>query len=330
MRILITGGTGSFGQAFVEKILNLKKDLSLERLVVFSRDELKQWDMQQRFSVSAHPELRYFLGDVRDRDRLASAMHGIDTVVHAAALKQVPAAEYNPIEFVKTNIHGAENVISSCLSSSVRRVIALSTDKAASPINLYGATKLCSDKMFIAANNLKGGRNITFTVVRYGNVLKSRGSVVPYFLKLKSEGHSFFPVTHPDMTRFTITLNEAVNLVINQLDSSLGGQIVVPKLKTYRLSDIPKAIDPSIPVKIVGLRPGEKMHEEMITTSDSLETYDMGDSYYIISNTLINNIGFDRDALAGSRVETGFSYASNNAGPHLTPEEIACMIGPSA
>ena len=264
-RILLTGGTGSFGKAFIAETLRRFPDL--RRLVVYSRDELKQWELQQLFPVDRYPQLRFFLGDVRDQDRLRRALERVDTVVHAAALKQVPAAEYNPMEFVKTNVLGAENVIQACLDTGVRRVVALSTDKAAAPINLYGATKLCSDKLFIAANNIKGKRDLRFSVVRYGNVMGSRGSVIPFFLNQARKG--VLPITDSAMTRFNISLQEGVAMVLWTLEHALGSELLVPKIPSYRIMDVAEAIGPGCEKPIVGIRPGEKIHEEMITASDS-------------------------------------------------------------
>ena len=279
-RVLITGGTGSFGKEFIKTLLS-GNGPSVERLVVFSRDELKQWELRQLFPSDKFPQLRLFLGDIRDRERLKTALRGIDTVVHAAALKQVPAAEYNPIEFINTNVLGSENIVQACLESDVTRVVALSTDKAASPINLYGATKLCSDKLFIAANNIKGWKDITFSVVRYGNVMGSRGSVIPYFLDKAKD--KILPLTDPNMTRFNISLRESVEMVLWSLKYSVGGEILVPKIPSYKLSDLAEAISPSSKVNIVGVRPGEKLHEEMITLADSYNTVDIGKFYSIIS-----------------------------------------------
>jgi len=263
-RVLITGGTGSFGKSFVSEVLKRYHDI--QRLVIYSRDELKQWELQQRYPECRFPQLRFFLGDVRDRDRLRRALEGVDTVVHAAALKQVPAAEYNPIEFINTNVLGAENVVQACLDAKVKRVLALSTDKAAAPINLYGATKLCSDKLFIAANNIKGARDVRFSVVRYGNVMGSRGSVIPFFLEKAKFG--VLPVTDPAMTRFNISLSEGVAMVFWVLENAMGGELFVPKIPSYRITDVAEAIGPSCEKPITGIRPGEKIHEEMITASD--------------------------------------------------------------
>jgi UDP-N-acetylglucosamine 4,6-dehydratase len=276
--VLVTGGTGSFGQRFVETMLRTGEP---KRLVVFSRDELKQFEMAQRLSPERYPALRYFIGDVRDRERMARACAGIDLIVHAAAMKQIVAAEYNPTECIATNVLGAQNVIDAAIANNVERVVALSTDKAANPINLYGATKLCSDKLFIAANNLAGGHRTRFAVVRYGNVVGSRGSVIPYFKKLAAGGAARLPVTHADMTRFVITLDEGVRFVALALADMNGGEIYVPKLPSVRVRDIPAHIGAGLPYDVVGIRPGEKIHEIMIPLEESRLCYDMG-AYYII------------------------------------------------
>ena len=282
--ILITGGTGSFGQAFVETVLDRFKNI--KRVVVFSRDEQKQFFMSQKFPAKKYPSLRFFIGDVRNRERLRRSLDGIDCVVHAAALKHVPAGEYNPIEFIQTNIIGAQNLIEACIDAKVKQVVALSTDKAAAPANLYGATKLCSDRLFISANDYSG-LSIKFSVVRYGNVFGSRGSVVPLFLEKKKKG--VLPITHKDMTRFNVTLKDGVDMVLWSLKNSLGGEILVPKTPSYKLLDLAKAISPKSKIKIVGVRPGEKIHEELITKSDSFSTVDLGKYYVILpaSNTKI-------------------------------------------
>jgi UDP-N-acetylglucosamine 4,6-dehydratase (inverting) len=276
--ILITGGTGSFGKAFVNTVL--ERYPGVRRLVVFSRDELKQFEMAQQFPESKYRAMRYFIGDVRDPGRLRRAMEGIDFVVHAAALKQVPTAEYNPFECIKTNVLGAQNVIEACLDSQVRRVVALSTDKAAAPVNLYGATKLCSDKLFVAANNIKGSRDLRFSVVRYGNVMGSRGSVIPFFLAKRPEG--VLPITDPKMTRFNISLQEGVDMVLWALHHAWGGEVLVPKIPSYRITDVAEAIGPDCEHRVIGIRPGEKIHEEMITASDSGNTVDIGRFYAIL------------------------------------------------
>ena len=272
--VLVTGGTGSFGKAFIRTVLDRYPDV--RRLVVYSRDELKQFEMQQLFPQSRFPALRYFLGDVRDEQRLRRALEGIDIVVHAAALKQVPAAEYNPFECIKTNVLGAQNLIEACLDNKVERVVALSTDKAAAPINLYGATKLCSDKLFVAANNVTGNRDLRFSVVRYGNVMGSRGSVIPFFMAKKDDG--VLPITDPRMTRFNISLQEGVEMVLWSIENAQGGEVLVPKIPSYRIGDVATAVAPDAEQKVIGIRPGEKIHEEMITASDSFNTVDMGEA----------------------------------------------------
>lgn len=303
--ILITGGTGSFGKAFVRRIAAESKP---KRLVVYSRDELKQFEMAQLFPASEYPFLRYFIGDVRDQDRLRRALEGIDTVVHAAALKQVPAAEYNPFECIKTNVMGAQNLIEACLDTEVERLVALSTDKAAAPVNLYGATKLCSDKLFIAANNIRGKRDIRLSVVRYGNVMGSRGSVIPFFLARKDSGS--LPITDDRMTRFNITLDEGVDMVFWALKNALGGEIFVPKIPSYRISDVANAICPDCDQPVVGIRPGEKIHEEMITASDSPNTVDLGDYFAILPAGEADAIAQYCDKMGARPVTEGFSYNS--------------------
>ena len=316
--ILVTGGTGSFGKQFVRTVL--KKFPQVKRLVVFSRDELKQYEMSQEFSPAQHQAIRYFIGDVRDPQRLQRACEGIDIVIHAAALKQVPAAEYNPMECIKTNIFGAENVINAALDCGVKDVVALSTDKAAAPINLYGATKLCSDKLFVAANNMKGSRDLRFSVVRYGNVIGSRGSVVPFFLKERRTG--VLPITHPDMTRFNISLEEGVDLVLYALEHAWGGEIFVPKIPSYKITEVARAIGPDCEQRIVGIRPGEKLHEEMITETDALSTVEL-DRYYVI---LPNTPNWDVDKFVahfhGQRVPLGFHYDSANNNEWLDAAQI--------
>jgi UDP-N-acetylglucosamine 4,6-dehydratase (inverting) len=320
--ILITGGTGSFGRAFVRTVLEKYPDV--RRLVVYSRDELKQFEMSQIFSPDRHKALRYFIGDVRDQDRLRRALEGIDTVVHAAALKQVPAAEYNPFECIKTNVLGAQNMIEACLDSDVRNVVALSTDKAAAPINLYGATKLCSDKLFTAANNIKGHRDLRLSVVRYGNVMGSRGSVVPFFLAERASGS--FPITDPAMTRFNISLEEGVQMVLWALENALGGEIFVPKIPSYRITDLAEAIGPECEVRVVGIRPGEKVHEEMITASDSLNTVDLGPYYAILPSAADHSPEDYIEQRGGTRVEPGFAYDSGTNPDFLTVEALRGLI----
>ena len=321
-RLLITGGTGSFGKAFIDRVLNQYPDI--QRVVVYSRDELKQWELQQLFPEQKYPQLRLFLGDVRDQDRLRRALESIDTVVHAAALKQVPAAEYNPMEFVKTNVLGAENVIQACLDTEVKRVVALSTDKAAAPINLYGATKLCSDKLFVAANNIKGGRDLKFSVVRYGNVMGSRGSVIPYFIKKAKTG--VLPITDEKMTRFNISLKEGVDMVIWALNNALGGEVFVPKIPSYRITDVAEAVGPSCEKPIVGIRPGEKIHEEMITSSDSFTTIDLGKYYAILPSDGSTKSRYISEGKKFKAVMDGFAYNSGENPNFLSPKEIRELI----
>lgn len=320
--ILITGGTGSFGKAFVKTLL--ERYPTIKRLVVFSRDELKQFEMEQQFSGKQYSGLRYFIGDVRDQPRLRRALEGIDVVIHAAALKQVPAAEYNPFECIKTNILGAQNLIEACLDTKVQRVVALSTDKAAAPINLYGATKLCSDKLFVAANNIKGDRDLRFSVVRYGNVMGSRGSVVPFFLEKRSSG--VLPITDPDMTRFNISLQDGVDMVLWSLENAWGGEVLVPKIPSYRIMDLAQAIGPECEHPVIGVRPGEKIHEEMITDSDSFNTVDMGKYYAILPVGAKYTMQDYCDKVNASPVEIGFSYNSGSNSDFLTVDELRSLI----
>ena len=320
--ILITGGTGSFGKAFIAQVLQRFPDI--RRVVVYSRDELKQWELQQLFPIAQNPQLRFFLGDVRDRDRLRRALEGIDTLVHAAALKQVPAAEYNPIEFINTNVLGAENVVQACLDTDVKRVVALSTDKAAAPINLYGATKLCSDKLFIAANNIKGKRDLRFSVVRYGNVMGSRGSVIPFFLEKAKTG--VLPITDPAMTRFNISLNEGVDMVLWSLKNALGGELFVPKIPSYRISDVADAIGPSCEKQIIGIRPGEKIHEEMITDSDSFTTIDLGEYFAILPSDGRLHQRYVEAGISSRSVPQGFAYNSGTNPDFLSVEQLRTLI----
>lgn len=320
--ILLTGGTGSFGKAFVQAILQHHPEV--RRLVVYSRDELKQFEMEQQFPRSIHPQLRYFIGDVRDRHRLTRACEGVDTIIHAAALKQVPAAEQNPMECILTNIHGAENVINAALDSQVHRVVALSTDKAAAPINLYGATKLCSDKLFVAANNIKGARDLRMSVVRYGNVMGSRGSVIPFFLKKRSEG--VLPITDPAMTRFNISLQEGVEMVLHALRSAWGGEIFVPKIPSYRITDVAMAVGPQCKHPVVGIRPGEKIHEEMITSSDSFTTVDLGRYYAILPQGHRYTVEEYARKEGGTLVPQGFQYNSGTNTEWLSVDQIRELI----
>ena len=321
-RLLITGGTGSFGKAFIARTLELCPEI--RRIVVYSRDELKQWELQQQFTSKKYPQLRFFIGDVRDQSRLKRALEGIDTVVHAAALKQVPAAEYNPMEFVKTNVLGAENIIQACLDTAVKRVVALSTDKAAAPINLYGATKLCSDKLFIAANNIKGERDLSFSVVRYGNVMGSRGSVIPFFLEKAKSG--ILPITDPEMTRFNISLSEGVDMVMWALENALGGELLVPKIPSYRITDVAEAIGPNCAKPIIGIRPGEKIHEEMITTSDSFCTVDLGSYYAILPSDGSVQERYKAKNITVRTVEPNFAYNSGTNPDFLNVEQLRELI----
>ena len=320
--ILVTGGTGSFGRQFVKTLL--ERFPAVRRLVIYSRDELKQYEMAQRFSPEKHPCLRYFLGDIRDENRLRRALEGIDIVVHAAALKQVPAAEYNPFECIKTNILGAQNLIEACLDAHVSRVVALSTDKAAAPINLYGATKLCSDKLFTAANNFKGARDIRFSAVRYGNVMGSRGSVIPFFLERRSSG--VLPITHAEMTRFNVILEDGVDMVLWALEHALGGEILVPKIPSYRVVDVAEAICPGCEKPIIGIRAGEKIHEEMITASDSYSTVDIGKYYAILNSAAGISVDAYLQKHPGNRVPDGFSYNSGSNETFLNLDELRQLI----
>ncbi|HWP94753.1 MAG TPA: UDP-N-acetylglucosamine 4,6-dehydratase (inverting) [Gammaproteobacteria bacterium] len=318
--VLITGGTGSFGRKYTETLL---KRYRIKRLVIFSRDELKQFEMAQTFN---DPRMRYFIGDVRDRERLRQAMAGVDIVIHAAALKQVPTAEYNPMECIKTNIHGAENVIDAALYNNVEKVIALSTDKAANPVNLYGATKLASDKLFVAANNFVGSHRTRFAVVRYGNVVGSRGSVVPYFQKLIDSGSDHLPITHPEMTRFWISLQQGVDFVLKCIERMWGGEIFVPKLPSIRIVDLARAMAPHLPTREIGIRPGEKLHEVMCPADDSHLTLEFDDHYVIrpaIRFHSLNN-DFTRNALGetGRDVPIGFEYNSGKNPHFLSVAEI--------
>ncbi|MBD2108559.1 UDP-N-acetylglucosamine 4,6-dehydratase (inverting) [Nodosilinea sp. FACHB-13] len=320
--ILVTGGTGSFGKKFVGTIL--EKFPNIKRLVIYSRDELKQFEMAQIFPQSKYPGIRYFIGDVRDQQRLIRAFERIDIVIHAAALKQVPTAEYNPIECIRTNVLGAENVIEASLSTGVKKVIALSTDKAAAPINLYGATKLCSDKLFIAANNIKGIRKLSFSVVRYGNVMGSRGSVIPFFLGKRKEG--ILPITDPAMTRFNISLEEGVDMVLWAIKHAWGGEVFVPRIPSYLITDVAKAIGPDCEYPVVGVRPGEKIHEEMITTSDSFTTVDLGHYYAILPIQGAYSIEEYCKKMNAKPVEPGFSYNSGQNEKFLSVEELQSLI----
>ncbi|SFQ26404.1 UDP-N-acetylglucosamine 4,6-dehydratase (inverting) [Parafilimonas terrae] len=320
--ILITGGTGSFGKAFVKKILNKWPDI--KRLVIYSRDEQKQYQMGMEYPHQKYPQVRFFIGDVRDFERLKRALKGIDYVIHAAAMKHVPIAEYNPMECVKTNILGAENIINACLETSVEKVVALSTDKAAAPINLYGATKLASDKLFIAANNIRGTNPIKFSVVRYGNVMGSNGSVIPFFLQKRKEG--VLPITDPNMTRFNISLDEGVDMVLHALETAWGGELFVPKIPSYKITDVAEAIGPNCKHEIVGIRPGEKIHEEMITASDSFSTYDLGKYYAILPQLPKWNIADFMNFFKAVKVPQGFYYNSGENNEWLSVDKIRQLI----
>lgn len=316
--ILITGGTGSYGKAFINRLIEHYPETN--KIIIFSRDELKQFEMAQTINTSIHKGIRYFLGDIRDAARLNRALEGVDYVIHAAALKQVPAAEYNPFEFIKTNIIGAQNLIDACLDNGVQKLVALSTDKAASPINLYGATKLCSDKLFVAANNITGKRDLNFSIVRYGNVMGSRGSVIPFFMSKRESGK--LPITDPEMTRFNISLSEGVDMVLWALENAVGGEIFVPKIPSYKITDVAKAICSECEIEIVGIRPGEKMHEEMISATDSLNTVDLGNYYAILppDNESIKKLYIDDRS--AKPVEKGFSYNSGTNPHFLSLDEL--------
>jgi UDP-N-acetylglucosamine 4,6-dehydratase/5-epimerase len=320
--ILITGGTGSFGKQFTRTVL--QKWPGIKRLVIYSRDEQKQYQMAFEFPESEYPMIRFFIGDVRDYERLKRAFSGIDYIIHAAAMKHVHIAEYNPDECVKTNIGGAENVIRASLENSVHKVVALSTDKACAPINLYGATKLTSDKLFIAANNIRGNRDLVFSVVRYGNVMGSNGSVMPFFMKKKKEG--YLPITDTNMTRFNISLGEGVEMVLHALESAWGGELFVPKIPSYRITDVAEAIAPGCEHKVVGIRPGEKVHEEMITSSDSFTTYDLGKYYVILPQKTVWKLEDFISHFNAKKVKEGFNYNSGDNEEWLSVKELRELI----
>ncbi len=320
--ILITGGTGSLGKQLVKRIYASYPNVN--RVVVFSRDEQKQFQMAQEFPPEKYKSIRYFIGDVRDKERLFRAMEGIDTVIHTAAMKHVHLAEYNPMEAVKTNILGAQNVIDACLATNVKRVVALSTDKAAAPINLYGATKLTSDKLFIAANNIRGKRDIKFSVVRYGNVMGSNGSVMPFFYKKRNEG--VLPITDKQMTRFNISLDEGVDMVFHAINKAWGGEIFVPKIPSYHIIDVAKAICPECQLKEIGIRPGEKLHEEMITSSDSFFTYDLGQYYVILPSQPNFNLSQFIKEHKAVKMPQGFSYNSKDNDKFLSINELKSLM----
>lgn len=320
--LLVTGGTGSFGKKFIQTIY--QRFPSVARVVVYSRDELKQYEMAAHYPADKYPSLRFFIGDVRDKERLLRAMEGIDTIVHAAALKQVPTAEYNPFEAIKTNILGAQNIIEAAMDRGVTRVVALSTDKAAAPINLYGATKLCSDKLFVAANNFKGDRDLRLSVVRYGNVMGSRGSVIPFFLEKRKTG--VLPITDERMTRFNISLDEGVEMVISALEHMWGGEVFVPKIPSYRITDVAEAVGPNCRREIVGIRPGEKLHEEMITETDGLNTIEFVNQFVMLPSSRL----WDEDeycrTFSGRRCEYGFRYQSGSNTQWLSVEQLRELI----
>jgi UDP-N-acetylglucosamine 4,6-dehydratase/5-epimerase len=320
--ILITGGTGSLGKEIVKSIFSEHENV--KKVIIYSRDEQKQYEMAKEWPVSKYPKIRFFIGDVRDRDRLSRALEGVDIIIHAAAMKHVDIAEYNPDECIKTNIGGAENVIHAALNKNVRTVVALSTDKACAPINLYGATKLTSDKLFVAANNIKGDKQINFSVVRYGNVLGSNGSVVPYFNNIKDSG--VFPITHIDMTRFNISLKEGVDMIFYAIENSLGGEIFIPKIPSYKITDVAKAIDSTCEIQVVGIRPGEKLHEEMISASDSFNTFELKDHFVILPAKPNFSIDLFLQKFKAKRVAEGFSYNSLDNSQWETIESLKDKI----
>ncbi len=320
--VLITGGTGSLGKALTKYIF--ENHPNIKRLVIYSRDEQKQFQMAMEYPVEKYPQIRFFIGDVRDFDRLKRACEGIDCIIHAAAMKHVPIAEYNPDECVKTNIGGAENVIRASLETNVTRVVALSTDKACAPINLYGATKLTSDKLFIAANNIKGHRDLRFSVVRYGNVMGSNGSVMPFFLNKKKTG--VLPITDPNMTRFNISLLDGVKMVMHAMEHAWGGELFVPKIPSYRITDVATAVDENCKQEIVGIRPGEKVHEEMITASDSFSTYDLGKYYTILPQVPVFNLNDFIKTFNAVKVPVGFTYNSGENEEWLSVEKLRSLI----
>lgn len=320
--LLITGGTGSLGKALTKHILSVYPDI--KRLVIFSRDEQKQFQMAQEYPADKYPQIRFFIGDIRDYDRVMRAFKGIDYVIHAAAMKHVPIAEYNPMECVKTNILGAENIINAALETDIQHIVALSTDKAAAPINLYGATKLASDKLFVAANNIRGRNPIKFSVVRYGNVMGSNGSVIPFFIGKRKEG--VLPITDPKMTRFNITLQGGVDMVMHALETAWGGEIFVPKIPSYKITAVAEAVAPNAELKVVGIRPGEKIHEEMITSSDSFYTYDLGKYYAIVPSTPNWKVDDFAKHFNAKRVPEGFFYNSGENTEWVEAEEIRALI----
>lgn len=321
--VLITGGTGSFGKKFIETILTRYPEV--KKIIIFSRDELKQSELRLIYPPQKFPQLRFFIGDVRDRERIKQACEGVDVIIHAAAIKQVDTAEYNPTECIRTNIDGAENVIHAALECGVKDVVALSTDKACAPINLYGATKLASDKLFAAANNIKGSKDIKFSVVRYGNVMGSRGSVIPFFLSKREEG--VLPITHEDMTRFNISLQDGVDLVMFAIGNHLGGEIFIPKIPSYKILDVAKAVAPDCKTEIVGIRPGEKLHEEMLTETDSINTIDLGDKYAILPS--VSYVNTEAEFLAhhkAQKVPFGFKYNSGTNTEWETVDSLRSLV----
>jgi UDP-N-acetylglucosamine 4,6-dehydratase len=321
--VLITGGTGSFGKQFIKTILD--RYPKVKKIIIYSRDELKQSELKLKYPFDRYPQLRFFIGDVRDGDRIKRAFEGVDVVIHAAAIKQVDTAEYNPTECIRTNIDGAENVIHAALDCGVKNVVALSTDKACAPINLYGATKLVSDKLFTAANNISGSKDIKFSVVRYGNVMGSRGSVIPFFMGKKKDG--VLPITHNEMTRFNISLQDGVDMVMYALNNHLGGEIFIPKIPSYRILDIAEAIAPECETNIVGIRPGEKLHEEMITDTDSLNTIDLGNYYAILPSVSFSNT--ENDYMShhkADKVPFGFKYNSGTNSEWETVDSLKYLI----
>ncbi|MCY2686951.1 UDP-N-acetylglucosamine 4,6-dehydratase (inverting) [Salinimicrobium sp. TH3] len=320
--LLITGGTGSLGKALTNHIL--KKYPNIKKLIIFSRDEQKQFQMAQEFPSDQYPQIRFFIGDVRDKERLVRAFKDVDYVIHAAAMKHVHLAEYNPDECIKTNVGGAQNVVHACLETGVERVVALSTDKACAPINLYGATKLTSDKLFIAANNIKGWNPIKFSVVRYGNVMGSNGSVIPFFMDKREEG--VLPITDPEMTRFNISLQGGVDMVMHALENAWGGELFVPKIPSYKIMDVAEAIGPDCEKKIVGIRPGEKLHEEMITPSDSFYTYDLGKYYTILPSNPRWNLEEFKEKFNAKKVPQGFRYNSEENAEWETVDSLRSLI----
>ena len=321
--VLITGGTGSFGKQFIKTILERYSDV--KKIIIYSRDELKQSVIKQQYPHYDYPQLRFFIGDVRDKERLTQACEGVDVIIHAAAIKQVDTAEYNPTECIRTNVDGAENVIHAALACGVKDVVALSTDKACAPINLYGATKLASDKLFAAANNIRGSKDIRFSVVRYGNVMGSRGSVIPFFIGKKAEG--VLPITHEEMTRFNISLQDGVNLVMFALENHLGGEIFIPKIPSYKILDVAEAVAPECGKRIVGIRPGEKLHEEMITDTDSLNTIDLGPYYAILPSVSFTYTEKEfMEHHKAEKVPFGFKYNSGTNTEWETVESLRDLI----